>query len=156
MTTVDGLMEHFGCVTNLYILFSCLLFWNVIFCSVIENIIYATAELLSGNGLKQIVDGCLMLHMQTKAGISVLTECLVPVSGSTLKLMMLWIDCLFLCVFKRCDELEWQWRTNVKKSLSSTCMSAVGILLWKITSTSEQGFFCLFVSAGAGKCLCWV
>lgn len=95
MTTVDGLMEHFGCVTNLYILFSCLLFWNVILCSAIENIIYATAELLSGNGLKQIVDGCLMLHMQTKAGISVLTECPVPVSGSTLKLMMLWIDCFF-------------------------------------------------------------
>lgn len=105
ITTVDELMEHFGCVINLYILFSCLLFWNVIFYSVIENIIYTTSELLSGDGLKQIVDGCLMLHMQTKADISVLTECPVTVSRSALKL----IDC-FLCVFKGCEKLEWWWR----------------------------------------------
>lgn len=55
----------------------------------IESIIYTTSELLSGNGLKQIFDVCLMLHMQTKAGISVLTECPVPVSRSTLKLIVL-------------------------------------------------------------------
>lgn len=97
--TVDGLMVHFDCVTNPYILFTCLLFWNVLLYSTIENIIYTTSELLWGNRLKQIFDGCLMLHMQIKAGISVLTECPVPISRRTLKLMMLWIESFFVMCF---------------------------------------------------------
>lgn len=99
MMTVDGLMVHFDFVTNPYILFTCLLFWNVLPYSTIENIIYTTSELLWGNRLKQIFDGCLMLHMQIKAGISVLTECPVPVSRRTLKLMMLWIESFFVMCF---------------------------------------------------------